>query len=61
MGNVDGVFAVNPDEPEGLEQRCYVTNRPDIDERRSRAQADFGFPTPDTSYGSSTRCSLREM
>ena len=32
-GDVDGVLAVDPDEPEGLEQR------------RARTQANFGFPT----------------
>jgi hypothetical protein len=37
---------VNPDESEGLEQRCYPANRPDIDERFTRTQPDLGFPTP---------------
>ena len=45
-GNVDGVFAVDADETEGLEQRRHLTDRPDIHKRCTRAQADLGFPTP---------------
>ena len=45
-GEVDGVIVVNPNESEGLEQRCDLANRPDIHERCARTQADFGFPTP---------------
>ena len=32
-------------ESERLEQRCYFTNRSDVDKRCARSQADFGFPT----------------
>ena len=45
MGDVDGLFAVYPDKSEGLEQRCDFADRPDIDQRRARTHADFGFPT----------------
>ena len=45
MGDVDGVLAVNPNEPVGLEQRRDLADRPDIDQRRARTQANFGFPT----------------
>ncbi len=44
-GDVDGVFAVDPDESEGLEQRRHLADRSDIEERCPRAQADLGFPT----------------
>jgi len=46
VGEVDGMFAVGPNESKGLEQRCYLANWPDIDKRRTRAQPDLGFPTP---------------
>ena len=44
MGDVDGVLAVDPDEPVGLEQRCDLADRPDVNERCARAQSDFSFP-----------------
>jgi hypothetical protein len=44
--NVDCVLAVNPDESERLEQRRDLANRPYVDERCARTQADFGFPAP---------------
>jgi hypothetical protein len=65
VGDVDGMLAVDPDESEGLEQRCDLANRPDIDKWCARAQADLGFPPRAlrkyTSSRSSTRCSLLEM
>ncbi len=45
-GNVDGVFAVDPDESEGPKQRRHLADRSYIDKRCTRAQADLGFPTP---------------
>jgi len=45
VGGIDGVLAVDPDEPLGLEEWCDLADRPDIDERCARAQADFSFPT----------------
>ena len=45
MGDIDGVLAVDPHESEGLEKRRHFADRPDIDERCARTQADLGFPT----------------
>jgi len=43
--DVDCVLAVDPDKSEALEQRRDLANRPDVDERCARTQADLGFPT----------------
>jgi hypothetical protein len=45
VGDVDGVPAVYPDESEWLEQRRDVADWPDVNERRARTQANFGFST----------------
>ena len=46
MAQIDGVFAVDPDESEGFEQRRNLADRPNIDKRRPRPQANFSFATP---------------
>jgi hypothetical protein len=46
VGDVGGVFAVDTDESEGLEQRRHLAKRPDIDKRCVRTQLDFGLPAP---------------
>ena len=46
MGDVHSMLAVDSDEPKGLEQRSHFADRPDIDERSARPQANFGLPSP---------------
>ena len=64
-GDVDGVFAVDPDESEGLEQRRHLADRSaatrGVRERRRTSVSPPLARRWYTSSGSSTRCSLREM
>ena len=46
MGQIDRVFAVDPNKSEGFEQWCDFADRPDINERCPRSQPDFGFSAP---------------
>jgi len=46
VGEVDDVFAVDPNKAEGFEQRCDLADGSDVDERLARAQADLRFPSP---------------
>ncbi len=45
MGDVHSMLAVDSNEPKGLEQQGHLADRPDIDERRARPQANFGLPS----------------
>lgn len=45
MGEIDGVFPVDPNKTERCKQGRDLTDRPEIDKRCPRAQADLGFPS----------------
>lgn len=46
MAEIYGILPMDSNESEGLEQWCNLADRPDIDNRCPRSQADFGFPAP---------------